>query len=100
MWLAAQCQQKCKYSYSLYFFLTDLENQCETFIECEEMRTEEAAVIMYLNASQLGDKYITNIFERNILIYFFTLVSSQNFLKISPAVLCDLLTSNYITVNR
>ncbi|XP_049804476.1 uncharacterized protein LOC126247882 [Schistocerca nitens] len=79
--------------------IKELEEQCWTFIDCEELFSEESAFRMFLKARHFGMQAITELMVPRIMNFFLTLVSSRNFLHLDVDELCTILQSNYIAVH-
>lgn len=84
----------------IFSVLTELEEQCWAFVDCEELFSEDTAFLLYLEAKKVGNTAVMELMIPRIMKFFLTLVSSKDFLDLKLDEVYVLLSSNYITVHR
>ncbi|XP_063983605.1 uncharacterized protein LOC135165826 isoform X1 [Diachasmimorpha longicaudata] len=79
--------------------IKELEEQCWSFIENEELFSEDTAFLLYLEAKKIGNSAVMELMIPRIMKFFLMLVSTKDFLELSVDELCLLLRSDHICVN-
>lgn len=84
---------------ALFLRIRSLVDQCWVCLDDEQMFTEDAAFLLYLEARSFGHELLKQLMLTRICKFFLTLVSSKEFLDLSFHEVCTLLQSNCIGVN-
>ncbi|XP_011308672.1 uncharacterized protein [Fopius arisanus] len=79
--------------------IKELEEQCWSFIDNEELFSEDTAFLLYLDAKKIRNSAVMELMIPRIMKFFLMLVSTKDFLELSVDELCLLLRSDYICVN-